>query len=91
VFSGENIEVYRSMGKIRQVTRVYQLKDNKVARGTVGIGTRGNSKRTYFSQFHCDHYDPNVGIVSNKFTQHRDYDKCVVAHNLKDRASFISK
>jgi hypothetical protein len=91
VFYKNEIKVAREIGKIRKLEMLFDLKDDSVQRGTVALGTNGDALNTYFDQFECVPFEPQVGIINTKVEQHREYGECMFPKNVAQRQSFFEK
>lgn len=60
------------------IETIFDIKDQGIGRGTVGLGTNGDAKNTYFQGLSVIDYDPKFGIIPMKETEHREYRDCVL-------------
>lgn len=91
VFYKNQIKVARTVGKIRKLEVLFDLTDDSVQRGTVALGTNGDALNTYFDQFECVPFEPQIGIINKKVEQHREYGECMFPKNVAQRQSFFEK
>jgi len=64
---------------------LFDINDDGIGRGTVGVGTNGNAHNTYFAGLACQDYDPIFGIMPEKEIEHREYNDCVLPKSIAKR------
>lgn len=89
VFHGNHLEVYREIGKIRELEKVFEIDDDSIQRGSVALGTNGDALNTFFDKFEVQPYDPLVGVMGAKTEQHREYGECMFPKSVAQRQSFF--
>jgi len=48
LFHNNSLKIYRQIGKIRNLELLFEVEDDGVGRGTVGIATNGDARQVYF-------------------------------------------
>lgn len=89
VFHGNHLEVYREIGKIRALEKVFEIDDDSIQRGSVALGTNGDALNTFFDKFEVAPYDPLVGVMGAKTEQHREYGECMFPKSMAQRQQFF--
>jgi hypothetical protein len=97
VFHNDEIKVYRQTGEIRQIDLVWDLKNSDVqrysfyGRGTVALSTDGKASGIYFDAWQVTDYNPVVGVINEKYVDHRSYPKCLLPASKSKRNLFYQK
>lgn len=70
---------------------MFDIEDDGVGRGHVGIATNGDAKNIYWDGLSVDDYDPTFGIIPEKELEHREYSDCVVPKSIAKRQKFFEE
>lgn len=64
---------------------LFDIEDDGVARGNVGIGTNKDARNTYFKNIDVQPFDEFQFLPGGKEEEHREYNECILPKSLKKR------
>jgi len=91
VFHNDELKLYKQTGDIRRIKLVFDIENNDVQRGKVALSTNGDATGVFFDGFQVTDYDPQYGIIDEKYTNHRGFPTCLLPASKSKRQNFFEQ
>ena len=89
-FHFDLLQVWLQKGSNRNVQLIFNISDNDVQRGTVGVATQGNGD-VYFDGVGVHEYDPKYGVFNKQNKEQRIWDGCLTGADEGHRKKYCIK